>query len=259
MKAPQRSPHQSQPAIVLPDATPTDAPPAGSWSADAAAAGPDGVPGPLSTGAPGAPARPTVVISHPVRARRGASPALQLVLVIVLLAAAASALTVAWRDVPVRRELRTAADQSALTARAPAGSSVPAGTAATPTAVPSGATPTASPTASTAPGTGTPPAAPGLAETGPDRSVPVVVRNGTHTTGLAAAVAAQLRRAGWKVIEVGNQRPVVGATKVLAVGHDAATQTLQRDLGRGYPTASPASSATAGRIVLVLGPDYRKR
>ena len=89
-----------------------------------------------------------------------------------------------------------------------------------------------------------------------DRSVPVVVLNSTARTGLAAKVAAQLRKAGWTVVSVGNYRTRLGATTVFAEGHADAVATMRDDLPTGGALKAPVGAMNPARITVVVGPDY---
>lgn len=103
---------------------------------------------------------------------------------------------------------------------------------------------------------------PGRLPTVPFSQVSVRVLNGTETNGLAAEVAAQLTRLGFKVIGTGNA-PATSATTVTYSGTTQADSayTLMTALS-ATPAASdlltePAPQAgTPGPVTLILGPDF---
>lgn len=128
---------------------------------------------------------------------------------------------------------------SAPAASAPA-ASAPAASGSAPAA--SGSAPASSPSAS--------------ASATVDRSVPVVVLNSTTRTGLAAKVAAQLRKAGWTVVSIGNYRTRLAATTVFAEGHANAVATIKADLPTDESVKPPAGAMNPARLTVVLGPDY---
>jgi hypothetical protein len=89
-----------------------------------------------------------------------------------------------------------------------------------------------------------------------DRSVPVVILNATARTGLAAKVAAQLRKLGWTVVAVGNYRTRLAATTVFAEGHADAVATMRGDLPTPDALKPPLGAMNPARITVVVGPDY---
>ena len=89
-----------------------------------------------------------------------------------------------------------------------------------------------------------------------DRSVPVVVLNSTTRTGLAAKVAAQLRKDGWTVVSIGNYRTRLAATTVFAEGHADAVATMRGDLPPADALKVPVGAMNPARITVVVGPDY---
>lgn len=110
----------------------------------------------------------------------------------------------------------------------------------TPTPTPSpSVTPSVSPTVSPTP-TPTPTVSPTVRPT-PTTTSPtsrpvvrakVVVLNQTRQTGLAARVAATLRREGWTVTGIGNWYGTVPSTTVYyPAGKEAAARSLARELG----------------------------
>jgi len=112
----------------------------------------------------------------------------------------------------------------------------------TPTPTPDPTTPAPSPTRSSIP---------------VDRTVPVTVLNGTRRTGLAAAVAADLRAKGWTIISIGNWRGTgVDTTTVFVNGEQDAAATMRRDVRAADATRTPIGAMKDGRITLVLMDDY---
>ena len=90
----------------------------------------------------------------------------------------------------------------------------------------------------------------------PDTSVPLVVLNGTKTTGLAARASALLQREGWTVSSTGNERSgAVRATTVAYADADLAVtaEAVAADLG-GEAVLDP--DAGAGALTVVLGPGW---
>ena len=87
--------------------------------------------------------------------------------------------------------------------------------------------------------------------------LPVTVLNGTRRTGLAAAVAADLRAKGWTIISIGNWRGTgVDTTTVFVNGEKDAAATMRRDVGAADATRTPIGAMKDGRITLVLMDDY---
>lgn len=91
-----------------------------------------------------------------------------------------------------------------------------------------------------------------------DRSVPVVVLNGTQRSGLAAKVAAKLRAEGWKVTSVGNwTKGGVDSTTIFLNGHVAARDTMIKDLPAADGRVElPLAGMPKLRLVVVVGKDY---
>ncbi|MFN8168936.1 MAG: LytR C-terminal domain-containing protein [Candidatus Nanopelagicales bacterium] len=90
-----------------------------------------------------------------------------------------------------------------------------------------------------------------------DRSVPVVVLNATKRTGLAAAVAKQLRAKGWDVVSVANWRGrEVRLTTVFVTGNKEAAATMRRDVPAANGTLPTWSGMSRNRVVLVVADDY---
>ncbi len=91
----------------------------------------------------------------------------------------------------------------------------------------------------------------------PDRSVDVVVLNGTNRKGLAAKVAASLSAKGWHVVTVGNGAKATRTT-IFSPGPKTATATMRKDLPSAGATAKPASGMPTSQITVVIGSDYPK-
>lgn len=90
-----------------------------------------------------------------------------------------------------------------------------------------------------------------------DRSVDVVVLNSTSRTGLAAKVAASLRRDGWTVVQVGNYRGGrLAVTTVFARGKADAVATMGDDLAGTTATKQPTGSMNPARLTVVIGANY---
>jgi hypothetical protein len=133
--------------------------------------------------------------------------------------------------------------------------------AAAPTTPPASVTPSPTPTSSSASaspttsGSSSPSASPTTTSSSPspspkpsktaqpDRSAPVVVFNQTSISGLAAAYAAKLQQAGWRVTGVDNWTGFVPETTVYyRPGDEAAARQLMRDL----PTVNRIRAAVSG-------------
>lgn len=88
-----------------------------------------------------------------------------------------------------------------------------------------------------------------------DTTLPLVVLNGTRTSGLAAKASSQLHRLGWRVQSTGNDRS--GATGTTVTYRDsgmaATAAAVADDLGG---EAVRDRSATEGVLTVVLGPDH---
>jgi hypothetical protein len=133
-----------------------------------------------------------------------------------------------------------------------------------PTTEPASPTPTVSdspsPVASTPPAVvaSSPAASPSgsASSTTVDRSVPVVVLNSTSRVGLAAKVAAQLRKDGWTVVLVGNFRGTLAVTTVYAEGNADAVATMQSDLPTKDRQKPPFGAMNPKRLTVVIGTDY---
>ncbi len=116
------------------------------------------------------------------------------------------------------------------------------------TAPPDPATTTAPPATSAPPATTEPPAPTA------DRSIEVVVLNGTTTGGLAAATGEELEGLGWTVGELGNadDRPVTQTVVLFdAPENEATAAAVASDLGVQARLDDGASSA----VVVVVGED----
>lgn len=87
-----------------------------------------------------------------------------------------------------------------------------------------------------------------------DRTVPIVVLNGTGSPGLATAAATALEQLGWTATTVGNYEDEQIPTTVLYPEDSqlATAEALAEDLGVGSVTSSQDVTA----LTVVLGPDY---
>jgi hypothetical protein len=122
------------------------------------------------------------------------------------------------------------------------------------TASATSSSPSPSTTASGAPVASSPAASPSAKV---DRSVDVVVLNSTPRTGLAARVAASLRKDGWTVVQVGNYRGGrLAVTTVFARGRADAVATMGDDLAGRSATKQPTGSMNPARITVVIGANY---
>jgi hypothetical protein len=89
--------------------------------------------------------------------------------------------------------------------------------------------------------------------------VPVTILNGTRRTGLAAKVAADLKKLGWTVVSIGNWRSGgVETTTVFVQGREDAAATMRRDLEAADATKEPIGSMRTNRITIVVMDDYPK-
>jgi hypothetical protein len=87
-----------------------------------------------------------------------------------------------------------------------------------------------------------------------DRSLELVVLNGTSTSGLAAGVGEELEELGWSVGELGNadDRPVESTVVLFsAAEHEATAAAVASDLGAEARLDDGATSA----VVVVVGED----
>ncbi|TNM64329.1 LytR family transcriptional regulator [Streptomyces sp. NP160] len=142
----------------------------------------------------------------------------------------------------------TVGDPAASASAAPAAAGEPA-------TDPAAADPAADPAASAAASPADPPSS--SAPAAPDRSAPVVVLNGTRTTGLAAEEASELGASGWEVASTGNataaQRSAHTTTTVLhpTAELEGAAKALAADIGAGAQVALDPD-AQAGSLTVVL-------
>jgi hypothetical protein len=84
-----------------------------------------------------------------------------------------------------------------------------------------------------------------------------VVLNSTSRTGLAAKVAASLRRDGWTVVSVGNYRGGrLAVTTVFARGHEDAVATMGKDLRGANLVKPPTGAMNPTRLTVVIGASY---
>ncbi len=134
------------------------------------------------------------------------------------------------------------------------------GTAATPSETAPASEPAASepapttpaPTESAAPTTSAPPATTAPPE--PDRSVELVVLNGTRTSGLATRAAKELADDGWTVSKTDNYRAAQPPTTVYFASEDlAVTAAAVADVLGGV---AQLDAGIADTITVVLGNDY---
>ena len=219
----------------------------------------------LPAGPVGGGRRAARAAAAPPPRRTGPTPLGRVVLPAALAVVSGVALVFGWVTLQDHRAETAAQTQPTPRASAPA---APAASTSPKAVVSSSPKPVASSTpsavASSAPAasaSGGAPAASASASTSPvaaavDRSVPVVVLNSTARTGLAAKVAAQLRKAGWTVVSVGNYRTRLAATTVFAEGHADTVATMRDDLPTGGALKAPVGAMNPARITVVVGPDY---
>jgi len=124
-------------------------------------------------------------------------------------------------------------------------------------------TATAAPTASATPtSTSSPTATPSATSTSSapvvDRTPVVVVLNATNRSGLAAAVARQLRAKGWTVARIDNwRRGGVSTSTLFATTAKAdAAATMRRDLPALDVTRAQLVGMSPNRLYVVIGSDY---
>ncbi|MGW5055555.1 LytR C-terminal domain-containing protein [Actinokineospora sp. NPDC004072] len=134
----------------------------------------------------------------------------------------------------------------------------PPGTGTAPTTTPAAGTSTTSePTAMpTAPGTGPAPGGPGGSDGGPSyQDIPVRVYNNSTITGLADRAAAEIKAAGWNVVDVDNHQGLVPETTVYfrpGTPEEAAAKELARAFGiRALPRFEGIQDASPGLIVII--------
>ncbi len=135
------------------------------------------------------------------------------------------------------------------------GSAAPAGTpGASAGSDPAATGETSAPPAETTapPATSQPPATSSPAPTA-DRSVPLVVLNGTSTTGLAGEVGAELEELGWTVETVGNAPAPVEASVVLY--SDPEQQATAEAVAADLDATAELDDSVDGQVVVVLGAD----
>ena len=223
----------------------------------------------LPVGPVGGGRRAARVASAPPR-RTGPTPLGRVVLPAALAVVSGVALVFGWvtlqddRAQTAARAVPTASARASVPAAPVVSTSPTAVTSTAPVVADSPSAPAASAPAASAPAaSGSAPAASGSApasspsaSTTVDRSVPVVVLNSTTRTGLAAKVAAQLRKAGWTVVSIGNYRTRLAATTVFAEGHANAVATIKADLPTDESVKPPAGAMNPARLTVVLGPDY---
>jgi hypothetical protein len=182
--------------------------------------------------------------------RTGPTPLGRAVLPLGLALVSAVALVAGWTHLQEDRANDTVTLPAASSTRTAGGSQTPVASES-PSAVASAtqkpaASSSASPSASTSP-TALP----------VDRSVPVVVLNSTARTGLAAKVAASLRKDGWTVVSVGNYRGGrLALTTVFARGNANAVATMRSDLPTKDAVKAPVGAMNPNRLTVVIGADY---
>lgn len=95
----------------------------------------------------------------------------------------------------------------------------------------------------------------------PPAEVPVVVLNGTNTSGVAAKYADALAAAGYQVGESGNAEPDVQATQVFYLaGYEREAAAVAAAVGAPAGAVQPLPATPPGEIggaqvVVVIGPD----
>ena len=224
----------------------------------------------LPAGPVGGGRRAARAAAAPPPRRTGPTPLGRVVLPAALAVVSGVALVFGWvtlqddRAQTAARAVPTASARALVPAAPVVSTSPTAVTSTAPVVAESPSAPAASAPAASAPAaSGSAPAASGSApasspsaSTTVDRSVPVVVLNSTARTGLAAKVAAQLRKAGWTVVSIGNYRTRLAATTVFAEGHANAVATIKADLPTDESVKPPAGAMNPARLTVVLGPDY---
>lgn len=189
------------------------------------------------------------------------SPLGRIVLPLALAAVSAVAVVAAWGHLQSDDSSDAAASPSArptvsaTSSADPSGSASPSPTTTSAEPTPSGSV-TATPSLSEPP---TPSASPSSTALVIDRSVPVTVLNGTKRTGLAAKVAADLKKLGWTIVSIGNWRAGgVDTTTVFVEGREDAAATMRRDLDAADATEAPIGAMRSNRITIVVMDDYPK-
>ena len=209
--------------------------------------------------------------------RTGPTPLGRVVLPLILALVSGVAIVAGWIHLQDDREASAptpgASVDASLGPAAPVVGPAPPGSSASssPTVASESPSPTVSDSPSVSPSTvvSSPPAvvasspaaspsatASSTAATKVDRSVPVVVLNTTKRVGLAAKVAAQLRKDGWTVVLVGNFRGTLAVTTVYAEGNADAVATMQSDLPTKDRQKPPFGAMNPKRLTVVIGTDY---
>jgi hypothetical protein len=89
------------------------------------------------------------------------------------------------------------------------------------------------------------------------KGVSVQVLNGTSTTGLAAIVTTQLKKAGYTVRVAGNVKSASKTTVYYQPGFQVDAQFLaQKHFPGAVVAPAPSSFSPNTNIVVVLGPDF---
>jgi hypothetical protein len=90
----------------------------------------------------------------------------------------------------------------------------------------------------------------------PDTSVPLVVLNGTKTTGLAARAASALEGDGWTVSSTGNDRTGDGSTTTVAYS-DAELEVTAAAVADALGAEAERDPAVADDVItVILGRDW---
>jgi cell division septation protein DedD len=184
--------------------------------------------------------------------RTGPTPLGRVVLPLILALVSGVAIVAGWVHLEDDRAASAVATPTASASATPTPST---STSATPTVSES---PSSAVSSSPAVVASSPAASPTTSSTATavDRSVPVVVLNSTKRTGLAAKVAAQLRKEGWTVVLVGNFRGTLAITTVYAEGNADAVATMQADLPTKDRQKPPFGAMNPKRLTVVIGADY---
>jgi hypothetical protein len=216
----------------------------------------------LPSGAPGKGSRPARAPKGagpgdgegPRPRRTGPTPLGRAVLPLGLALVSGVALVAGWTHLQEDRANDTAAPPVTL----PAASSTPTAGAATSSTPVASESPSAVASATPKPVASSSAAPSATSSARPvDRSVPVVVLNSTARTGLAAKVAASLRKDGWKVVSVGNYRGGrLALTTVFAQGNADAVATMRADLPTKDAVKAPVGAMNPDRLTVVIGADY---
>lgn len=102
------------------------------------------------------------------------------------------------------------------------------------------------------PATSEPPATSSAAPA--DRSVPLVVLNGTSTSGLAGEVGGELEELGWTVETVGNA-PDQSVEATVVLYSDPEQQTTAEAVAADLDATAELDDSVDGQVVVVIGAD----